>query len=221
LKKVISFSLWGDNPKYTVGALKNIDLLPMVYPDWDAYFYVGKTVPDKILYHMEIYDNVKIIHKEENNDWTSMFWRFEAVSEKDSYIIFRDTDSRLNIREKLAVDQWIESGKTFHIMRDHPFHRVPILGGMWGYHNNGKYAVEQMLNKFKTSEATNEYGTDYAFLQKYIYPLALQDSVVHDEFFDQKPFPSSREGLQFVGQVFDENENTVEEHLKALAEHIR
>ena len=47
-------------------------------------------------------------------------------------MIVRDTDSRLGIREKLAVDEWLDSGKKLHIMRDHPYHRVPMLGGMWG-----------------------------------------------------------------------------------------
>lgn len=30
------------------------------------------------------------------------------------------------------MEQWLASNKTFHIMRDHPNHDTPILGGMWG-----------------------------------------------------------------------------------------
>ncbi len=33
--------------------------------------------------------------------------------------IVRDADSRLNVREKAAVDAWIASGRPFHVMRDH------------------------------------------------------------------------------------------------------
>lgn len=221
MKKVISFSLWGDNPKYTVGALKNIDLLPMVYPGWDAYFYVGKTVPDKILYHMEIYDNVKIIQKEENNDWTSMFWRFEASYDKDVNItIFRDTDSRLSLREKLAVDEWIKSDKTFHIMRDHPYHKFPILGGMWGVKNNNNYNLEKLIKEFYNNYSSNRYGTDYEFFIQKLYPIIKEDCLVHDEFFEKKSFPNKRYNYDFVGQVFDENDVSIPEHMQILKNYI-
>ena len=62
-----------------------------------------------------------------------MFWRFEPAGEEDvDVMISRDTDSRLNLREKFAVEEWLESDKGFHIMRDHPHHGYPVLGGMWG-----------------------------------------------------------------------------------------
>ena len=39
------------------------------------------------------------------------------------YIIFK---------YRFAVEEWIHSGKSFHIMRDHPYHSAVVLGGMWG-----------------------------------------------------------------------------------------
>jgi hypothetical protein len=45
MKKVISFSLWGDNPKYCVGAVRNAEIAPVHYPDWVCRFHVGKSVP--------------------------------------------------------------------------------------------------------------------------------------------------------------------------------
>ena len=32
MTKVIGFSLWGDNPKYTVGATRNAQLARKIYP---------------------------------------------------------------------------------------------------------------------------------------------------------------------------------------------
>ncbi|KAK8407555.1 hypothetical protein O3P69_002246 [Scylla paramamosain] len=34
-------------------------------------------------------------------------------------------------REVSAVEEWLASGKMFHVMRDHLYHKVPVLGGMW------------------------------------------------------------------------------------------
>ena len=45
-------------------------------------------------------------------------------------MLSRDSDSLLNIREKKAVDEWIKSDKSFHIMRDHKYHKTRILAGM-------------------------------------------------------------------------------------------
>ena len=51
---------------------------------------------------------------------------------KVDIIISRDLDSRFDDREQAAVNEWIRSEKSFHIMRDHPQHRASILGGLWG-----------------------------------------------------------------------------------------
>ena len=30
------------------------------------------------------------------------------------------------------MSEWVDSGKLVHVMRDHPYHTEPIMGGMWG-----------------------------------------------------------------------------------------
>jgi hypothetical protein len=143
-----------------------------------------------------------------------MFWRFSSSYDPNvSVSIFRDTDSRLSMREKYAVDEWLLSDKTFHIMRDHPFHRFPILGGMWGFKRNNKYNMQILLNNFNK---TNEYGTDYAFFGTVLYPLIGEDKLVHDEFFDKKSFPIARAGSEFVGDVFDEYDIRHSEYQKYI-----
>ena len=37
--KVISFSLWGDNPKYTIGAMRKAELAATWYKGWKCRFY--------------------------------------------------------------------------------------------------------------------------------------------------------------------------------------
>ena len=129
MKKIISFSLWGDNPKYTIGAIKNVELSKTIYPDWICRFYCGKSVPSDIIEKLKSYDNVEVIEMDEDGNWSGMFWRFYACEDAD-VMITRDTDSRLSFREKFAVDEWLNSDKDFHIMRDHPYHNVLILGGI-------------------------------------------------------------------------------------------
>ncbi len=42
--KIISFSLWGQNPKYLTGAIRNAVLVKQIYPDWVCRFYVDNKV---------------------------------------------------------------------------------------------------------------------------------------------------------------------------------
>ena len=54
----------------------------------------------------------------------------------------------------------------------------------------------------------NMYGTDYQFFAS-IGDRIRGNVLVHDEFFSGNPFPTPREDYQFVGQVFDENEEKI------------
>lgn len=211
MNKVISFSLWGENPKYTVGAIRNAELATTVYPDWKCRFYIAKDVPDSVTSQLLQMDNVEIIHKwQEEPDWTSMFWRHETCWDDSVDVsIFRDTDSRLAQREKAAVDAWLKSDKTFHIMRDHPFHRYTMLGGMWGYKKNPKYNMKAIFDR---ANKINQYGTDYQFFAETLFLEIAEDKLTHDDFFEKKPFPTVRENQEFVGEVFDENDVRHPEH---------
>ena len=62
-KKVISFSLWGNNPIYTVGAIRNAELAQLIYPEWVCRYYIGHCVSDKILNKLEV--NYAVLGKEE------------------------------------------------------------------------------------------------------------------------------------------------------------
>jgi hypothetical protein len=53
--------------------------------------------------------------------------------------VSRDIDGIIWQRELDAVDQWLESNFTFHLMRDHVFHSATILAG------SCEYASDQLL----------------------------------------------------------------------------
>ncbi len=129
MKKVISFSLYGNKPNYQVGAVLNAVEAASLYPDFSCRVYTTDiaTVRKQLEYlDVEVIDCSR---------WPDgfMFWRFLAVDDCDICLI-RDCDSIVNERELEAVKDWLASGRQWHIMRDHRGHRsVPILGGMWGY----------------------------------------------------------------------------------------
>ncbi len=203
--KIIAFSLWGDGPQYTVGAIRNAELAKTIFPGWICRFYIGQSTPEETIKELEAFDNVQVVRMDVPGDLTGMFWRFYPASEKDvSVLISRDCDSRLNKREKAAIDEWLSLDTSFHIMRDHPNHGIHILGGMWGVKNPKLKKMKTFIDKF---DKEDRYQTDQKFLSQIIFPLISNDYTVHDEFFDKKPFPLPREGKQFVGEPFDEKDN--------------
>lgn len=212
MKKIISFSLWGNNPIYTIGAIKNAKLTPIIYPSWISRFYCGKSVPSEIIEELQKIPTTEVILMEEDGNWEGMFWRFFACEDAD-IMLSRDTDSRLNLREKFAVDEWLSSGKDFHIMRDHPYHTTEILGGMWGCKNGILKDMKKLISNYKKGDF---WQVDQNFLKEKIYPIVKNNSYVHDEFFnynsDRKKFPTNRDKGRFVGQAFDENDKIL--HIK-------
>jgi hypothetical protein len=217
-KKIITFSLWGDNPKYTIGAIQNAILAEKIYPGWICRYYVGQSVPEDIISTLEIFKNTEIVKMDVAGNWSGMFWRFYPASEEDvDIMISRDCDSRLNYREKSAVDEWIDSDKGFHIMRDHPWHGTEILGGMWGVKKGVLPEMKKLIDEFVKGEF---WQVDQNFLAKIIYPMVKNNSIIHDEFHnynsDKKSFPTKRENKEFVGDVFDHNNNRHPEYWKHI-----
>jgi hypothetical protein len=215
----LSFSLWGDSPIYNVGVIKNAELWKTIYSDWQMVVYYDNTVPIETINKLNELGVLTINFTEKNI--YGMFWRFFAHDlENAQYCVFRDSDSRITIREKMAVDEWINSGKSIHVMRDHPAHRIPygndglgILGGMWGI-KTGVIPLTEMIDKF-TKDKNLEYGSDQTFL-KTVYSIFSDDKFTHDEFFENKPFPIKREFGRFVGDRIDENDNFVGEDYKLV-----
>jgi hypothetical protein len=219
MKKVISYCLWGDIPKYTIGAIKNAEMAKDIYPGWICRFYVGTSTPDTVIKKLSSLSNTELFIQKSEGNWEGMFWRFEAISDPDvGVMLSRDCDSRLTLREKAAVDAWLGGDKNFHIMRDHPFHQTEILGGMWGCRKPLLSNMRDLIKEY--TKKGDFWQVDQNFLREIVYPLAHPHSCVHDEFFAKQPFPVVRNGMEFVGQVFDENENTPAEHLTPLKQYL-
>ena len=207
MKKVISYSLWGSDPKYTVGAIKNAELANKIYPGWICRFYCANDVPNPIMFQLEDKVNTEVIQVDEIGSWKFATQRFLAIDDDEvEIVVSRDTDSRLSKREQQAVAEWIKSSKLLHIMKDHPFHGgFPILAGMWGLKTSGfKGSVRTLLEKYNNVE---QYHYDQIFLKNYIWPLYDQNFIAHDEFFLKQPFPSKREGLNYVGKPFNADDS--------------
>lgn len=185
---MISFSLWGDNKKYLIGALENIKCQKDLLPDWRCRFYCHSHI--NLSWINKFYkEGAEVVLKDEepvhaHMDAPGMFWRFEVLNDKDiDRCIIRDTDGRITQREKNCIIDWEKSKKEFHIIRDHPMHNTKIMGGMWGCTSEfiKKIDYNNLLIEFVGMKYVNNYATDQEFLARMIYPLIKDSACIHDD----------------------------------------
>jgi hypothetical protein len=204
---IVSYSLYGTGIKYLIGALKNAELVPSFYPKWKAYFYVSPNVPIWVINSLQdIGAQVFIAGSELGGN--GMFWRFQPILDiRNQFVLIRDVDSRITLREVAAVNSWIDSGSALHIMRDHPQHNAPILGGMWGVKPVALPDFSANLIKYQPK---NFYGEDQQFLHRHVYSHLNNNSMIHDSIFKREnqsiPFPTPRMNGEYVGEPLNEHD---------------
>jgi hypothetical protein len=203
---LIAFSLYGREPRFLVGAEENAKMAKFFYPGWTVRFYVDDSVPDETIakFHHLKCDVVRMSGWREHH---RKFWRLFAADDPgyERWMV-RDVDSRFTLRERMAVEDWVKSGKPFHVVRDHPWHVRPILccafGGMRsGFPDGMRKAVESWI----ASGGHSGYACDEDFLEQAVWPKIKDCALVHDTF-QGTPVPCGMEFGRFVGErIFEDN----------------
>ena len=202
-KNIISFSLWGNDPVYIHGAIVNAQIAPNIYYGWKARFYCDETVPSDALDELNHLGAETIVIEDPELQKIRPLWRFLVSDDPNvDRFICRDADSRLNVQELLAVEEWVHSNKSFHVMRDHIYHMELILAGMWGGVAGVLPHLTEMI--FSDPRYTNNPFGDQLFLMELVWPLIHNDVLIHDSYYkfaNSKEFPTNYRlpGLIHVG----------------------
>ena len=187
LKKIISYSLWGDDPKYTHGAIHNANLVTTEFPGWIMRIYYNNTVPPEVINILKDAPNVELILIEENQySWGGLYWRFYVHDDEsvERYII-RDLDCRLSKNDKACMDEWIDSKLPFHLMRAVSSHNIEIMGGLWGaVKSELKFNMLEEIAQYHNDLPPTRKGPDQQFLRDKVWPLIKGKCLVHGEDFN-------------------------------------
>jgi hypothetical protein len=223
--KYITYSLWGDNKVYTYGIIENVLDAKKFYEGWIVRVHYNDTVPQNIVDWLKEQNNVEVIHHPGTKTKASnTLWRLEDLFIKDATVLSRDADSRFSEREIKLVNEWLESNKDFHIIRDHKHHMVPILAGTFGCRNNcleyvgipgplrninsvpTKYVGgNELLGEFTKTYTVDRdaYLIDQIFLAYYVYNFINCNAMIHCSHNAYEPFAISVDPVEhgFVGEV--------------------
>ena len=184
MKKVISVSLYGSQPFYLNHAVSFLERAKKIYPGWAIRYYIDReSAPREVVDSLRL-DGAEIVFKTKKYGGTEgTFWRFLAADDPsvDLYIV-RDVDTLIGKRDRQAVDEWLASGKSFHVIRDHWEHNTEILAGLWG----GRKRIadmEAMVEKFlKKSCSSPTKLSDQIFMREKIYPKIFRNLHIHSSY---------------------------------------
>jgi hypothetical protein len=161
--KVFSFCIYGNERNYYEGLLENIQIIREYFPDFEIYVYKGICDPKWI------FENCKVIETEREGA-INMLFRYLPLTFADIGFV-RDVDSRIYERDRWCISKFLKSSKNYHIVRDHYYHKEPIMGGIFGW--------KKPLDIDLDLGATIIYSEDMSYLKTHLYPLIKSDALVH------------------------------------------
>ncbi|XP_050715764.1 uncharacterized protein LOC126998320 [Eriocheir sinensis] len=181
-QRVISFSLFGNDSEYWKGLGQILPEVEKLYPGWKVRVYTnprGRAAAlcpllhrhPSLLFVCDVTNlppplgNLSSVHP--------MIWRVAPLGDPQvDTMIVRDTDSQVTQRQVAAVQEWLASGKAFHVMRDHPNHDMPVMGGMWGATwgkdpaKTGRIMRTLRAQVISRSAGKKQYGKDQRVLKQ-------------------------------------------------------
>ena len=213
MKNIIAFTLFNWNPKYYVGAEKNIQQAKEMLPDWEVRIYYHEDMilegaVEKLSNLGATLINVKDMVVTVNysvHDYP-YFWRFFAFFENTRTIV-RDLDSRLSNREVTYINKWIESNKDYFIIRDHPWHSA-VPSGLYGIRTQINSFKDHFIN-FIDNRDIIKWGDDQEILEMYMKDID-KDNIYYCGYDIQDNYIPRDDKNFFIGLQLDENDNPIE-----------
>ncbi|XP_047493441.1 uncharacterized protein LOC125042024 [Penaeus chinensis] len=199
------------------GTAKDVERL---YPGWVMRIYHNITSTD-VFGHSELCrlycenDHVDLCHIHDlprlgnlnKRGVVGRMWRFAVMGDPTVEIFLsRDADSWVLAREAAAVSEWLQSGRSFHVMHDHPVHKALMMAGLWGAINKNRTLMERMRDMMFNSPKVLDKAYDQRLLLNIVWPVVKTDVMNHDSYTCQhpshvsaRPFPTKREDNKYCG----------------------
>ena len=194
-QNVISYVLWGDQPRYLQPLFENLRLRDHLFPGWTIRVYVDRSVIEPVQKALQGAGAQLVPREAPKNEPAArrLLWRFEVISDPSvKRFLVRDADSLLTVKERVAVDDWLRSPKYFHLMRDFRTHTDLMLAGMWGGVGGILPSPAKLWEQYKPWRAETDH-IDQDLLTGTVWSTVRQSCLIHDSVFTgclgSVPFP--------------------------------
>jgi hypothetical protein len=202
---VLSYCLFGTDHCYRDGIIENCALARRFFPGWALLVHVSERVAPEVSGTLER-AGAKVVVMPQRDAYDGLYWRFLPAADPTlSAVVVRDADARLGPRERAAVDEWLASGKSLHVMRDHPGHRRLIPAGLWGCRGGAVPDMAALIERFGHENGFASRTGDADFLERHVYPRLRHDMCLHSAFSyfpgeEPRYIAAARDGLDYLGR---------------------
>ena len=196
-------SLYGKDPRYTWGVIRNAQLVPVYLPDWTLRVYIAAdqappelSVPPRIINKLRLL-GAEVVEVSTRNSITPRNWRLlVANDEQIDYFLIRDADTRPSEREAVIIKDWLSTTEknrpqcnVIHCIRDHPKHAdQAVVNGLWGgrpgaLHQLLRQNIAEMIDRAvseTTSSSVNRTKSTMTFMNQVLWPAVSNFSYCHD-----------------------------------------
>jgi hypothetical protein len=190
-RNVIAYSLWGQDSFYLEGMLANAEAAPHLYPEWHVRVYCDESVPASVVADLARRQVQVVRMPGDRNGNFGLFWRFLVADDPGvDRFLCRDADSPLTLKERGAVDEWVDSGRPFHLMRDNALHCELVLAGLWGGVRGWLPPLAEPARQFYAGFRGR--WSDQIFLRERLWPVIGPNALAHDSHYrlrETRPFP--------------------------------
>ncbi len=179
-ENLVVFSIAKYSEATMESAITNALYCRVVYPGWRCRFYLPSDFPLDAQRKL-IGTGAQIVQVAGRGRLKDpAFWSLHVLGDKKvKYFLMRDIRCQVNVRERLAVDDWLDTRRWFHVMRDHYSHTELILPGMWCGANGALPPITEMLKGFAPDLLSS--GTHLtAFLGDRVWPTIRGSVCIHD-----------------------------------------
>lgn len=209
--KVFSFCLYGTASYYYTGLLENIQCIQQHYPDFSIVVYLGECDASWVLP-----DSVRVVRTGKAGP-INMLFRYKALADADIGFV-RDADSRITERDRWCINEFLRSSYSYHVIRDHVWHRSKIMGGLFGW-------KERRVVEFDETHPSG-YGHDEQILSEQLYPAIHNKTLIHTningyigEHTERITIPRN-DVIDFVGNVY-KTETPEFQYFVDVAAHVK
>ena len=217
-KRVFSYCVFGNQPKYCLGMVKNLDQIKKLFPNYETWITIGNDVPQSYIDIYSSYKNVKLTRYDINSIRITAYRLFPLDNPLVEILFTRDADSRFSERDIWCMNQFIKSDCKIYTVRDHSWQQSHIQMGQSGFRNLGDIDIQTGHCKFTRKHSNNidYYSNDQVFATEYIYMKYLHSILVFSEYIQ---FPGEnlrkieidrKNNFDFCGNVSLFNEDMTE-----------
>lgn len=183
---LISFSLYGHQPRYGEMAVLNVLAARRHLPDFVCRFYLDDSVPPALVNRLQ-HLGAQCVHVgAEGANVPATFWRFGAMDDPQAdCVLVRDVDALIDAREAWCVQDWRESGLPLHIIRDDCCHTELILAGLLGIRSGVLRGMAARIAQYLMAAGEAGHGryADQLFLRHAVWPALRNHALTHDTVY--------------------------------------